>query len=80
MVKKIVTCIIPVFVRICSCTTVKHEYYTISAIPIYDSVGNVYYHEETIDHFPTKEDSVAFIIKSGSNIYKISKREKNNPD
>ena len=80
MVKKVFTYLILMSIIIYSCTTVKHEYYTISAIPVYDSLGNVYYHEETVDHFPTKEDSAAFIMKTGSRIYRVTKRDNYQPE
>ena len=38
----------------------KKRFYIIESIPCYDSVGNVYIHQQTYDHIPTQKDSIDF--------------------
>lgn len=50
-------------------TKMKKEVYELSAPPILDSFGNLYYFKKTYDHIPTKEDSLEF-EKEKKNLFK----------
>lgn len=47
----------------------KKPVYELSAPPVLDSFGNLYYFKKTYDHIPTKEDSLEF-EKEKKNLFK----------